>query len=331
MAVGGTPEFTVDRRMSSPLIKLSDAPLPMLNLSGEMESMISSPVAIPSSKDECQYSDASPELPSKGEDARDGGSRFTRAQSSYNLGPRQYSVPVVVNLDNSITKEPLNRTVSESHLTIMKALNHSQNRENELTGDFQLALSLPVISGRHPDIKSISPDTMSELLRGKFDDVIESYQILDCRYPYEFAGGHIIGAESWHTPQFVVDHIESGLHREPPAESRTKRNILIFHCEFSAERGPRAQRLLRERDRIANKDRYPALHYPEIYLLEGGYKAFFEKFPDFCIPKKYTKMIDSEYAENLKMCRSRSKTWASENKQSKNRTGKKYGSRCIRE
>ena len=36
-------------------------------------------------------------------------------------------------------------------------------------------------------------------------------------------------------------------------------------------------RFLRDQDRELNKDSYPRLVYPEIYVLEGGYKAFFEK------------------------------------------------------
>jgi len=37
-------------------------------------------------------------------------------------------------------------------------------------------------------------------------------------------------------------------------------------------------RYLRNEDRQSNKDNYPSLHHPEIYLLEGGYKAFYEKY-----------------------------------------------------
>ena len=55
-----------------------------------------------------------------------------------------------------------------------------------------------------------------------------------------------------------------------------KRVVLIFHCEFSSERGPKLSRFLRSKDRLANKECYPNLFYPELYLLEGGYKNFFE-------------------------------------------------------
>ena len=41
-------------------------------------------------------------------------------------------------------------------------------------------------------------------------------------------------------------------------------------------------REIRERDRMLNQHQYPKLFYPEIYLLEGGYKNFYEQH-DVCI------------------------------------------------
>ena len=52
-----------------------------------------------------------------------------------------------------------------------------------------------------------------------------------------------------------------------------QRDILIFHCEFSSQRGPDFYMKLRERDRQLNKDVYPGLHFPECYLLHLGYKV----------------------------------------------------------
>ncbi len=36
---------------------------------------------------------------------------------------------------------------------------------------------------------------------------------------------------------------------------------------------------MRKIDRERNGINFPSLYYPELYLLVGGYKAFFEKYP----------------------------------------------------
>ncbi|CAB1330408.1 unnamed protein product [Coregonus sp. 'balchen'] len=97
--------------------------------------------------------------------------------------------------------------------------------------------------------------------------------VIDCRYPYEFDGGHIKGALNLHQEE----QIEEYLLRSPIAPlSPDHRVLLVFHCEFSSERGPRMCRFVRERDRTMNE--YPNLHYPELYILKGGYKEFFHHF-----------------------------------------------------
>lgn len=52
---------------------------------------------------------------------------------------------------------------------------------------------LPTIPGDHPDLKSISCETMAALLRGEYDDIVEKFIVVDSRYPYEYEGGHIQG------------------------------------------------------------------------------------------------------------------------------------------
>ena len=57
-----------------------------------------------------------------------------------------------------------------------------------------------------------------------------------------------------------------------------KRRIMVFHCEFSSERGPRIYKIFRSMDR--KKNTYPELDWPEIYLLKDGYKRFWEELKD---------------------------------------------------
>ena len=71
-------------------------------------------------------------------------------------------------------------------------------------------------------------------------------------------------------------------------------------------------RFLRNMDRNANKDTYPCLLYPEIYLLEGGYKAFYELFPELCRPSLYKPMLHQEHLVDLKHFRAKSSSWAGE-------------------
>ena len=65
-------------------------------------------------------------------------------------------------------------------------------------------------------------------------------------------------------------------------------------------------RFLREQDRELNKDSYPKLNYPEVYVMEGGYKAFYEKyevidilFPDYEL-YNFTKTSHGSNNNNLK-------------------------------
>ena len=58
--------------------------------------------------------------------------------------------------------------------------------------------------------------------------------------------------------------------------------VIIFHCEFSQKRGPSMYQALRELDRRLHADLYPLLFFTEIYVLEGGYKLFYETYPNLC-------------------------------------------------
>ena len=68
--------------------------------------------------------------------------------------------------------------------------------------------------------------------------------------------------------------------------------MVIFHCEFSSHRGPRLCRFLRNWDRKEHIDVYPKLLLPQLYIMRGGYKEFWNTNPDQCDPRAYLPMTD---------------------------------------
>ncbi|XP_022127108.2 M-phase inducer phosphatase [Pieris rapae] len=192
----------------------------------------------------------------------------------------------------------LQRALSENNASIMSALARSCV-EPDLIGDFSSPFALPLTAGDHSDLKSISGDTLASLIRGEYSDSIDDFQVIDCRYPYEFEGGHILGAVNMSTAEQVLE-----LMNAPPSRDTQKRRILVFHCEFSLERGPKLSRFLRSSDRAKNQENYPNLHYPEIYLLHAGYRSFFKNYPELCSPNGYTAMLDPKHRHLLRKHRS---------------------------
>ena len=66
---------------------------------------------------------------------------------------------------------------------------------------------------------------------------------------------------------------------------------------------------MRNQDRALNEHCYPNLFYPELYLLEGGYKSFYESFKNYCEPQMYKPMLHAEHSEDLKHFRAKAKSW----------------------
>uniref|UniRef100_A0A8C2ZP63 M-phase inducer phosphatase n=1 Tax=Cyclopterus lumpus TaxID=8103 RepID=A0A8C2ZP63_CYCLU len=200
----------------------------------------------------------------------------------------------------------LQRSKSFCQTDIEKLLD-GEAGSSELIGDFTKPFVLPTVDGKHQDLKYITPDTMVAALSDKFNHLVEQVIVMDCRYPYEFDGGHIKGALNLHQE----DQVEDFLLKTPIVPSYPdKRVVIIFHCEFSSERGPRMSRFVRERDRAANE--YPNLHYPELYILKGGYKDFFPHFQSQCEPQSYRPMHHEDFKEDLRKFRLKSRTWAGE-------------------
>ncbi|NWZ66794.1 MPIP2 phosphatase, partial [Acrocephalus arundinaceus] len=176
------------------------------------------------------------------------------------------------------------------------------NDDQELIGDFSKPHLLPTVDGKDPGLKYISPGTLEAVLTGHFSSFIESSIVVDCRYPYEYEGGHVKGAVNLPLQRDV----EEFLLKQPIVSlDASKRVIIIFHCEFSVERGPKMCRFLRERDRSCHE--YPQLHYPELYVLKGGYREFFFQFPSCCEPRDYRPMEHPAFKEELRKFRGQSR------------------------
>ncbi|KAL4704808.1 hypothetical protein ACJJTC_003520 [Scirpophaga incertulas] len=107
-----------------------------------------------------------------------------------------------------VQRPVLQRAFSENNASIMSALTRSLDTDEDLVGDFSRVCVLPLTGGPHSDLKYISCDTLAALLRGEFEHTVSKYQVIDCRYPYEYEGGHVRGSKNLYTTQLVSRLVE---------------------------------------------------------------------------------------------------------------------------
>ncbi|KAI1502344.1 hypothetical protein F5X99DRAFT_158765 [Biscogniauxia marginata] len=138
--------------------------------------------------------------------------------------------------------------------------------------------------GCNDNLPRISGETFLDLLNGKFNGQYTQKIVIDCRFEYEYEGGHIDGAVNYNDKDLLLKHLF-----DVPMEGKT---LLIFHCEFSLHRAPLMARHVRSEDRAVNAENYPKLTYPEVYILQGGYSNFFNQHRDRCSPPEYVDMHD---------------------------------------
>ncbi|CAD5224811.1 unnamed protein product [Bursaphelenchus okinawaensis] len=148
--------------------------------------------------------------------------------------------------------------------------------------------------------KSIDGQALAALIKELGNEkFLESFMLIDCRYPFEYEGGHIVNAVN----MFEFANVRQYLFKEEDGTcSAIQSKIPIFYCEFSQARGPKMASTLRKFDRHVNTNNYPHLDYPEIYILESGYQGFFkmEEFKGLCTPCHYIRMHDKAFANELK-------------------------------
>lgn len=139
------------------------------------------------------------------------------------------------------------------------------------------------------NLPRISQETLIDVLDGKHHGEYDKLLIVDCRFEYEFNGGHIGGAVNFNDQAKLASQL---FEIEP-----TPRALLVFHCEYSAHRAPLMAKAVRQKDRTVNTDHYPNLTYPELYILDGGYSSFFRQSRERCFPQSYVEMGAKEHAD----------------------------------
>jgi len=138
--------------------------------------------------------------------------------------------------------------------------------------------------------KRITPQTLARLLAGEFSAHFDRFVIVDCRFDYEYNGGHVGKAVNINT-KGALDSLFY--------PSTSDRVCVVFHCEFSSHRAPRAWAHMRSVDRTTKgMAHYPELFYPDIYVMDGGYKNFFQQYPELCSPQAYVEMKHPDFVES---------------------------------
>eukprot|EP00049_Salpingoeca_infusionum_P014390 m.268884 g.268884 ORF g.268884 m.268884 type:complete len:378 (-) comp15663_c2_seq1:516-1649(-) len=99
--------------------------------------------------------------------------------------------------------------------------------------------------------------------------------VFDCRFPFEYAAGSVLGALN--TP--LIANVETLLFRDGQP-LYTPDTVILFYCEFSSQRAPRLWRHIRHVDAAMNPD--GCLAYPEMYVVHGGFKAIYATARDLC-------------------------------------------------
>jgi len=219
----------------------------------------------------------------------------TPRKRSYHLTNSTSSLPDIIAIPSPAATEvaaqievPLLTTTPPlfcSDNAIPSPRSHSEEKHEEE----RVQCILPTIPGSSTDFNRVDGNTVNQLLCGNFDEKIEKYVIMDCRYDYEYTGGHIQSAIHM-SPEQIFDYFRDMPEPVRASVPGKRKLVIIMHCEYSTVRAPACIRLLRHYDRSVNHLRgfnWPLCSFPDIYLLDGGYRKFFDNHKLYCEPQHY--------------------------------------------
>lgn len=91
-------------------------------------------------------------------------------------------------------------------------------------------LNLPHFTSDEESLPRITKATMIDILDGKYDRLYDRSVVVDCRFEYEYKGGHIVGAINVNSKEDLANTLFEN--------TDGARTLLVFHCEYSAHRAP---------------------------------------------------------------------------------------------
>lgn len=94
-------------------------------------------------------------------------------------------------------------------------------------------LQLPHFRSEDETVPRINKETMVEVLDGNYSQSFDRSIIIDCRFEYEYEGGHIAGAINFNNKEDLATNLFEG-----DVATQCARTLLILHCEYSAHRAP---------------------------------------------------------------------------------------------
>lgn len=76
----------------------------------------------------------------------------------------------------------------------------------------------------------IGHETLLNVLDGGYNHIYDRALVIDCRFEYEYEGGHIQGASNYNSKEQLANEL---FCKSVPANT-----LIVFHCEFSKCRAP---------------------------------------------------------------------------------------------
>jgi M-phase inducer tyrosine phosphatase len=153
--------------------------------------------------------------------SRGNGSPFTKKQpaSAPAAGPRP--------------RKQFRRTLSmfEHPADVMKTEKKETTLDAVMDIDEVYELRLPnfVPEDKPNSLPRINQETMIQVLNGDYKQQFDNVMVIDCRFEYEYNGGHIDGAANYNDKESLARHL---------FDTMTNKTLLVLHCEYSAHRAP---------------------------------------------------------------------------------------------